>query len=336
MMRAPAFWWSPTPSLAARLLQPASLVYGLVARLRFDHSRPAKAQLPVICIGNPTAGGAGKTPTAIRIAETLKERGRKPVFLTRGYGGRLKGPVRVEPERHVSKDVGDEPLLLARHAPVIVSADRRAGAVLAARYGDIIVMDDGFQNPALAKDLSILVIDGVVGLGNGMVLPAGPLRLAAAPQFNAAQAALVIGEDRRNAGLEAASHGLPVLRGTLGGRVPRGLRDRKLIAFSGIGRPEKFFEMLAEKKLETVARIPFPDHHRFTVEEAQGLIAHAAREEAVLVTTEKDRLRLAGRRDGPLATLYANTVAYPVALELDGESAEKLKGLLDALLASGA
>lgn len=173
-MRAPSFWWTH-PGLPAALLSPLSAIYGLAARARLTQ-RGKKAEIPVICIGNLVAGGAGKTPTALFVAQWLLRSGRRPVFVSRGYGGRLKGPIHVDSARHTSSDCGDEPLLLAKIAPVIVSRDRVSGASMAARLGDCIVMDDGLQNPALLKDFSIAVIDAEAGIGNGYCLPAGPLR----------------------------------------------------------------------------------------------------------------------------------------------------------------
>src|SRR6185295_300855 len=188
-MQAPGFWWKKSGAAAA-LLSPLAAIYGSVAARRLAQSGE-RTGVPVICIGNPTVGGAGKTPTAIAVARMLISAGERPAFLTRGFGGRLAGPVIVEPS-HAAAEVGDEPLLLARVAPTVVSRDRVAGARHAIAAGaTAIVMDDGFQNPALAKDLSILVIDGTRGIGNGHVIPAGPLRAPLAPQLGRAHAILV-------------------------------------------------------------------------------------------------------------------------------------------------
>src|SRR5947199_2834355 len=185
-MQAPRFWWDKPGALAA-LLSPFASIYGAVAARRLEQPG-AHAGIPVICVGNPTVGGAGKTPTALAIARLLIEAGERPYFLTRGYGGKFGGPVLVE-AAHTAVQVGDEPLLLARVAPTVVAADRAAGAQLARENGaSVIVMDDGFQNPSLAKELSILVIDGARGIGNGRVLPAGPLRVPLEPQLDRADA----------------------------------------------------------------------------------------------------------------------------------------------------
>jgi tetraacyldisaccharide 4'-kinase len=191
-MRAPRFWWHPSPSLRANLLRPVGLVYGSVAASRMKR-RGEQAELPVICIGNFTAGGAGKTPTAIAIATILDTAGENPAFLSRGYGGRLAGPVRVQPQ-HGAADIGDEPVLLSRTARTIVSRSRPAGARLAYEIGaTVVIMDDGLQNPSLVKDCAIAVVDGATGIGNGLPLPAGPLRVPMGTQWPLVDAVLVIG-----------------------------------------------------------------------------------------------------------------------------------------------
>ena len=192
-MKAPRFWWEKPGAMAA-LLAPFAALYGSIAARRLKQEG-ARAGIPVICVGNPTVGGAGKTPAAMAIARFLIDAGERPYFLTRGYGGRLAGPLVVE-AGHTAVQVGDEPLLLARVAPTVVAANRVAGAELAREKGaSVIVMDDGFQNPSLAKDFSILVIDGARGIGNGRVLPAGPLRAPLAPQLDRADAILIVGDE---------------------------------------------------------------------------------------------------------------------------------------------
>lgn len=332
MPTAPSFWWRRRPTWTARLLWLPSIVYGLVARWRFRPRGGARASIPVICIGNPTVGGAGKTPTAIAIASHLAERGQRPVFLSRGYGGTLRGPIVLDPTIHTAKQVGDEPLLLARYAPVVISADRAAGAALATTHGDMIVMDDGFQNPSLFKDLSILVIDGEVGVGNGLCLPAGPLRLAFKPQLAAADALLVVGEDRSDIGAAIKRLEAVCLEGAITGAAPAALRQRPIIAYCGIGRPQKFFDTLSKAGLNLSAKIPFPDHHHFTDSEAAALIAHAERDNALLVTTEKDHVRLGGNR-GARAQLHAASQAFAVTMTMTPASLKRLDQLLDQALA---
>src|SRR4051794_12285931 len=214
-MQAPRFWWDKPGAMAA-LLSPFASIYGAVAA-RWLEQPGAHAGIPVICIGNPTVGGAGKTPAALAIARLLIEAGERPYFLTRGYGGKFGGRVLVE-AAHTAVQVGDEPLLLARLAPTVVAADRTAGAQLARENGaSVIVMDDGFQNPSLAKELSILVIDGARGIGNGRVLPAGPLRAPLKPQLDRAHAILIVGDVTGTAPviMAARSRKLPLFHAAL-------------------------------------------------------------------------------------------------------------------------
>jgi tetraacyldisaccharide 4'-kinase len=316
-MRAPAFWWRTEPTIPARLLKPASILYAAVAIRRLG--RPGeRAGRPVICVGNLTAGGAGKTPTALMLAELLRGAGASPVFLTRGYGGRLAGPVKVEPN-HRADDVGDEPLLLARCAPTVVSRDRPAGARLATEIGDIIVTDDGLQNPSLKKDLAMAVVDGAVGAGNGLVLPAGPLRAPLEAQWPLVDVALIIGDGIAGDALAraAAGQGKPVFRGKLvpDADVAAQLRGRRVLAFAGIGHPEKFFGTLREIGAIVEKAVPFPDHHRFGERQLSALLEDAKRENLVLVTTEKDAARMASPAGGGAVTML------PVRLEIENESA---------------
>ena len=316
-MREPPFWWQPA-GLAAVLLSPLAVAYGAIASARI--ARPGHAAgIPVVCVGNLTLGGAGKTPTAIAVTQILDAAARRPFVLSRGYGGDLAGPVRVDPAKHAAGEVGDEPLLLARFASTIVARDRVAGAAAAQAAGaGSIVMDDGFQNPSLKKDRSILVVDGGRGIGNGKVFPAGPLRAPLQSQFRHAQAVLVIGPGAPGEAVAAVARerGLQVFRGRL---VPdtqalAALKGHRVLAFAGIGDPEKFFGTLRDAGIEIGAAIPFPDHHRYRRIEAGDLIARAEREGLVPVTTEKDMARLAGQDD--LAALAGLARALPVTLEV--------------------
>jgi tetraacyldisaccharide 4'-kinase len=329
-MREPGFWWRGDGA-AARLLAPAGAAYGLVAAWRM--AQPGRqAAVPVLCVGNFTVGGSGKTPTAIAVARLLLRSGRRPFFLSRGYGGRLAGPVRIDAQP--ADMVGDEPLLLARIAPTIVARDRPAGAAAAAQAGaDAIVMDDGWQNPSLRKDFAIAVLDGRRGIGNGRVFPAGPLRAPLESQLDHADALMVIG--RPAAGAERAiaaaqRRGLPRFDGELAPdpAVIAKLASAQVLAFAGIADPDKFFATLETGGIAVAARRNFPDHHRFTEREVAELLALAHRERLILVTTEKDLARLAG--DPRARELAERTAALPVMLRL-GDPAGFERMVLGAL-----
>jgi tetraacyldisaccharide 4'-kinase len=321
-MREPSFWWRE-PALAASVLAPVAAIYGAVATRRL-HGRGRRADVPVICIGNPTVGGAGKTPTALAVARLLSAAGERPVFLTRGYGGSHAGPLEVDAARHRAADVGDEPLLLARAAPTIVARARVAGAQLAcARGASVIVMDDGFQNPSLVKDVSLLVVDARRGQGNGKVIPAGPLRAPLDPQLALAHALVVIGSplSASTTTVTTRARGLPVFRARL---VPdasflAALGSSRVLAFAGIGDPQKFFATLAEAGVTVAATRGFPDHHRFSQTEAKALREQADRDGLMLLTTEKDLARLAG--DAELSEFAAHVHALPVTVAFEDEHA---------------
>lgn len=321
-MRAPDFWWQTQPSLLARLLQPLGAIYGACTLMRMAQNGKLSS-IPVVCVGNPIAGGAGKTPAAIEIARLISLAGKKPVFLTRGYGGELKGPVRVDPKKHTAAEVGDEPLLLARSGACVVARDRALGAELAAQLGDVIVMDDGFQNPSLKKDLVLLVVDAEQGIGNGLCIPAGPLRAPIEQQLARADAVILVGEGKATSFLSRRK--LPVFAARLvaDAKAAKGLKGKAVLAFAGIGRPQKFAATLKEVGADIVALADFPDHHAFTAEDGERLLADAKREKLTLVTTEKDFVRLSGPA---LKKLAEKSHALPVRLVFD-----KPKPLTDRL-----
>jgi tetraacyldisaccharide 4'-kinase len=332
-MREPAFWWHEA-GLAAGLLAPFAAVYGAVASARL-RQRGARAAAPVVCIGNLTVGGAGKTPLALTMARLLKEAGDVPILLSRGYGGRLAGPLRVDLARHRAADVGDEPLLLARSAPAVVARDRVKGARAAVASGaSVIVMDDGFQNPSLQKDFSVLVVDSRRGIGNGRVVPAGPLRAPLTAQLARADALVVVGTLDAGTGVTAAAHGhgVPVFHASLvpDAAVAAALAGTRVLAFAGIGDPEKLFATLKGAGIAIAAARGFPDHHRYTPAEARMLCEQAEREALMLVTTEKDLARMQGDRN--VAALAARARAFPVTLTLADPAA--LLRLLRTKLAS--
>lgn len=298
-MRAPAFWSNPpcAPGWQARLLAPLSWLWAAVAALRLARGARVRVGAPVICVGNITVGGSGKTPAVIALVERLRARGRVPHVISRGYGGRLEGPLRVEERRHTAEDVGDEPLLIAPFAPVWIGADRAASAVAAVAAGaEVLVMDDGFQNAGLAQDLAIVVVDAGFGFGNGRVLPAGPLREPVASGLARAGLVLAIGPAPAR---ESFARDWPeAARLPLVGAEIRPLRtgmdwgDVRALAFAGIGRPEKFFATLREEGAEVVATRSFDDHATYDPRLLSRLRAEAKALGAQLVTTEKDAVRL--------------------------------------------
>ncbi|MCA6122367.1 tetraacyldisaccharide 4'-kinase [Bradyrhizobium sp. WSM 1704] len=319
-MREPGFWHRPS-SWTSLLLTPLAALYGAVAARRMQ--RPGvEASVPVLCVGNYHVGGAGKTPTALALAKLLRELGERPVVLSRGYGGRLRGPVRVDRGSHTAADVGDEPLMLAATLPVVVARDRAEGLALA-QDASVIVMDDGFQNPGVVKDASLIVIDGVRGVGNGHVFPAGPLRAPLAPQLARTDALIVVGDGNAAqtiaAGIEA--HGKPVLPAHLqpDDASLAALRGVRAFAFTGIGDPARFFRTLRSSGVDVVRERAFADHHAFTKSEIDELIADARRDGLTLVTTEKDLARL--RDAGGLPAWAQAIVPFAVTLEFEEPAA---------------
>jgi tetraacyldisaccharide 4'-kinase len=318
-MREPSFWWAK-PGLAALLLAPLAAGYGAIAAARM-RKRGGTVDIPVICVGNFTLGGAGKTPTALAAARIMGEAGERPFFLSRGYGGRLAGPVLVDPHRHAAGDVGDEPLLLARAAPAIVARDRYEGARLAQAEGaSVIVMDDGLQNASLEKDLTIAVVDARRGIGNGKVFPAGPLRAPLPAQLARADAILFVGDaDGAAPPAPLSAPATPHFHASLlpDEAVVDALRGKPLLAYAGIGDPRKFFATLTAAGLDVRLRQAFPDHHRIRPEEAQNLAEQARTSGLFGVTTEKDWARMAG--DEFTSTLREISTALPVRLAVARE-----------------
>ncbi|MDA1101153.1 MAG: tetraacyldisaccharide 4'-kinase [Proteobacteria bacterium] len=289
-MQAPEFWTHD--GVLAHALQPLAWLYGAAGRLRRATGRPWQAAVPVICVGNLVAGGAGKTPTALALGRALARRGIALHFLSRGHGGRLPGPVRVDPARHRSGDVGDEPLLLAAAAPAWIARDRAAGARAAIAGGaQAIVMDDGFQNPGLAKDLSLLVIDAAYGLGNGRVHPAGPLREPAGMGLARADAVVLLQSGERPAPLPALARP-PLTARLIPSADALALRGCRVLAFAGIGRPQRFFHTVRELGADLVGQQAFPDHHPYREDEIWRLVETARDLDAQAVTTAKDAMRL--------------------------------------------
>ena len=290
-MRAPEFWSGNnlTARFAVAALSPLGWAYGASVRWKAMHARPFRPNAKVICVGNLTAGGTGKTPIAIAIARMLIERGFRVMFLTRGFGGRVKGPAFVNLSRDRAADMGDEALLLAAAAPVIVSRDREAGAKLADHeHADVIVMDDGHQNFSIAKDFSLVVVDAKAGFGNGRVLPAGPLRESVAQGLMRADAVALVGDGS----VDLGGFSGPTLRAQLVPVDVHKLGGKAVVAFAGIGRPEKFFETLRGLDARLADARAFADHHVYTAAEIARLKRKAKAEGAILLTTEKDYVRL--------------------------------------------
>ncbi|HTJ64427.1 MAG TPA: tetraacyldisaccharide 4'-kinase [Alphaproteobacteria bacterium] len=291
-MNTPAFWYRPAGALAFALA-PLGWIYAGTTAWRLAHGTPARLPVPVICVGNLTAGGTGKTPIVRDLAARLAARRRSPAILSRGYGGSERGPLKVDSALHQGADVGDEPLLLAGDAACWVAADRAEGGWAAVAGGaDIVVMDDGLQNPALEQDLRLVVADGTAGFGNGRAIPAGPLRETVARGLARAHALIVVGEDR--AGLAARFAGrLPILTAKLEPRDAGWLAGTRVAALAGIGQPGKFRETLIAAGAEIASFNTFPDHHFYSGAELDAFIADAERHKALPVTTEKDWVRLA-------------------------------------------
>src|SRR6266849_285547 len=326
-MREPAFWHRPS-SWTSHLLRPLGTLYGAVAAQRLLR-KGFDAGIPVLCVGNYHLGGAGKTPTVLALAKLLRELGETPVVLSRGYGGRLRGPIMVDPARHGAADVGDEPLMLARTVPVAVARDRLDGVALArSQRASVILLDDGFQNPAIAKDASLIVIDGERGLGNAWVFPAGPLRAPLAPQLARTDALIVIGDGNaaKAVAAEIAAQGKPVLSAHLKPEDASvaALRGKRVLAFAGIGDPDRFFRTLRASGIDVVRERAFPDHHPFSKSEIENLTAEAKGDALTLVTTEKDLARLRGSEGAE------DILPFPVTLEFD-DAAGLRKFLSDRL-----
>lgn len=338
--REPKWWYGGRRHWQATLLSPIAILVGTIATARLRRKTAYRSLLPVICVGNFTAGGSGKTPLALLIAQLVTEQGRDVWFLSRGYGGRAAGPLRVDPTIHGSADVGDEPLLLARHAPTMVSRDRRRGAEAveaAASKNAVIIMDDGLQNPALAKDLVIAVVAGDRGFGNGRVIPAGPLRAPISAQIGLADIVVVTrGTGTADPDLQtflSANSEAPIVTAETHARHgAERFRGQRLVAFVGIAHPERFFATLESLGAVIVERCVFADHHAYSETEARHLIGVAQRANADLVTTEKDLARLSGAV-GACGDLREHSTALAIETVIEGDGLAILKKKIREALA---
>ncbi len=338
--REPRWWYGggPEPWLPWAL-GPVGLLYGAISARRMAQPPRYRAKIPVICVGNFTAGGTGKTPFVRTLLGLLRDAGHTPVVLSRGYGGRIAGPHWINRDSDTAADVGDEPLLLAGDAPVMVARHRAAGAAVIdtaaapAPRATVIIMDDGLQNPALAKDLTIAVVDAARGFGNGRCIPAGPLRAPLGAQLPSVQALVVnrgSGPDAHAVSLAAVFKnytGATLLAQIAPAESVDWLRARPVLAFAGIGVPQRFFATLTAAGADIRETAIFPDHHVFTQQDAQRLLTTARAQQLQLVTTEKDAARLigVGRMLGELA---AASRALPVTLQLDVAGLAALKALI--------
>ncbi|TCZ66135.1 tetraacyldisaccharide 4'-kinase [Roseicella aquatilis] len=321
-MRAPEFWTGDGHGLLPLLLSPAAAVYA-AATARRMRRHGWTAPVPVLCCGNATAGGAGKTTVALDLGRRLARRGIGLHYLLRGYGGTLKGPLRVDPATHGSEAVGDEALLLAAERPAWIAADRAAGARAAVAAGaQCLVMDDGLQNPTLEKDLSLLIIDGTYGFGNGRVIPAGPLREPPETAAARCRAVVLIGEDETGALAHLPSK-LPVLRARLvPGPEAEMLAGQPVYAFCGIANPRKFFATLTEAGAMIAGRTSFADHYPYEDDDLRDMLAEADRLRAIPVTTRKDFVRIPPQ--------FRSRVTV-VTVRLDWEEPAAIEALLDPL-----
>ena len=332
----PKWWYRARPNWQAVALAPFASLYGRISGARLARPPRYRPRLPVLCIGNFTAGGTGKTPTAISVAGIVREAGLQPIFLTRGYGGSLAGPLLVDPHAHGAQEVSDEPLLLAREAPTVVARDRAAGMkLIEARFADetVVIMDDGLQNPAVAKTLTLAVVDARRLVGNGLCLPAGPLRAPLARQLPLVDAIIFSGAGAQDAltlprRFSPPDNRRPAFRGTVGPAAGCAwVKGARLLAYAGIANPARFYALLASLGAAEIAERTFKDHHHYTAAEAAALLAEAESSGLRLVTTEKDFVRLQGARDAR-QELRERSLTVPIAMTLDAGARDFIRDAL--------
>ncbi|USO01833.1 MAG: tetraacyldisaccharide 4'-kinase [Alphaproteobacteria bacterium] len=304
-LQAPKFWFTSHKGFFAFLLWPLTFLYR-VARAVHQYVQMRKIPLhgiprPVVCVGNSVVGGAGKTPLVTYLAQLLDKQNIPFALISRGYGGYLRDATRVNPERHMNSDVGDEPLLLAHVGPTWVGVNRNASCLAAVRDGaEVLLLDDGLQNASVPRDFSLLVVDGQQGFGNGLTLPAGPLRETISESIRKIDAVVIIGDDKHKSReltehiQKHVHHEFPIFKGFLNPVEDSLLRmkGRKLFAFAGIGYPEKFFSLLQKNGGDVVAQEKYPDHYAYTMKDIDHLLFLASKHHATLITTLKDWVRL--------------------------------------------
>ncbi|MFK8033149.1 MAG: tetraacyldisaccharide 4'-kinase [Hyphomicrobiales bacterium] len=334
--KSPAFWWQRTLATRSKFLMPIGMIYGFITARRMKRRSIASASVPVICVGNVVIGGAGKTPTTISISRLLESNGYKCGFLLRGYGGSSKEATRVLPE-HTADEVGDEALLYAAIGPTVVSADRPSGAELLGNADiDVILMDDGFQNPSLKKDCALIVVDAVSGWGNGLCFPAGPLRASLNSHMALANAVIGLGQGEYSESLELLQiqHQFEFIEADVVVSTPHPLdQTTRYFAYSGIGRPQKFFSSLEQNGYSLIERKPYPDHHPFSESDAKKILQQVKAHSAIPITTEKDHIRLASSEPGShRAELFQASRVLKISVEFSNP--DELLNLLSDAIAS--
>ena len=337
MFRPPAFWSADRPyGLAKNLLWPAAQIYCGASLLRRHLTHPVQVEKPVICVGNVTLGGAGKTPVTLMLADMLEKMGQRVAILSRGYGGIEKGPIKVAPT-HTARQIGDEALMMAADFPVYVGRNRIETAQLALAAGaDILLMDDGLQNPTIARDCNLLIVDSTVGFGNGALFPAGPLREKIQSALQRIQAVVLINESEKTENTKQARADMCALIEACHARnipiftayfVPQNIPQARLLAYCGIGRPSKFFTMLEKNGAELAAGRAFNDHYFYKEKDAHTLLQQAKKLNAQIVTTKKDMARL--QRAAPNSALAElATHSQAIDIEVICEPLAELQNLL--------
>ena len=292
-MRTPKLWKSK--NIFSIFLFPLSLIYGFFSKIHKTFSKEYKSKkLNIVCIGNLTAGGNGKTPVAIKIGEIFKQNGKNFAYLSKGYKGKINDFVKVDSKKHTYLDVGDEPLLLSKIVDTFVCKNRKkAIQILENKYNyDFIIMDDGFQNPTIYKNKNIIIVDGEYGIGNGFLLPAGPLRENLKDAIKRIDFVIIIGNDRQNLEEYFLKNNIKVFKANIKEKIENINNNQKYIAFSGIGRPEKFFNSLKKVDCNLIKKISFEDHHIYTNNEIEKILLTAKKENAKVITTSKDWIKL--------------------------------------------
>jgi len=321
----PKFW--KKRSALSLALMPLSVLYSIASFLRPFLTSRYRASATIICVGNVTVGGAGKTPIVLAITELLSIKGMKVAIASRGYKGDIKQPTLVDKNKHTVNSVGDEPLMLTRIAPTYIAAKRPLAISMAEKSGaNIIIMDDGMQNPTVAKDLTLLVIDGKYGIGNSLIMPAGPLREGISNGVKRADAVILIGADETGILQHKALQtkpSIPTIRAKLVpcGEIPD--KTRPYLAFAGIGNPDKFFSTLAASGYNVIGEVPFPDHYNYTDADINTLINKAENLGAELITTQKDEVRL---------PIFASKKIRVLTVKIAWEDETQITNLLDNLI----